>query len=212
MSKKYRTGTSAGSGTEKPAGEENKAGEGQQEAPTEEKPDIKDRDFEKGVCSADVVSSSGGNSDEAVELLKEIKKNTSRTFIMQCVSSGCMVGILAALLFTVFSLLPMVMKTLGMVTDTITTVSDTLNTVNDLAVEADGAIKEINTMSRSITATSEQISGVVEENTATLSDAVTKINNIDFEGLNKAIKDLEDAVGPFATEANSLKNFSIFGR
>ena len=32
-----------------------------------------------------------------------------------------------------------------------------------------------------------------------------KMNDIDFEGLNKAIQDLQDAVGPFATFMNKFK-------
>lgn len=203
MPKKNRADAPEGVSEHTPAEEENKPEETQQDKPAEGT--VKDGIPTGGEGSADVDVSEGSEDKERIELLRAIKKNTSRTFMMQCVSSCCMVGILIALLFTVFSLLPMVMETLRTVTDTVTT-------VNDLALEADGAIKEINTMSRSITATSERVSGVIEDNAETLTDAVTQINNIDFEGLNKAIKDLEDAVGPFATAANSLKGFSLFGR
>lgn len=205
MSEMNRAEASEGAEKNLPAEEENKPSELQQDKPVEETGTGKDGVPAGGVGSADIGVSEDSSVAERIELLKAIKKNTSRTFIMQCISSCCMIGILAAFLFTVFSLLPTVL-------DTLRTVTDTINTVNDLAIQADGAIKEINTMSRSITATSEQISGVVEENTVALSDAVTKINNIDFEGLNKAIRDLEDAVGPFAAAANSLKGFSLFGR
>ena len=40
------------------------------------------------------------------------------------------------------------------------------------------------------------------ENAQSLTDAVEKMNSIDFEGLNKAIQDLQDAVGPFASFMN----------
>jgi len=45
---------------------------------------------------------------------------------------------------------------------------------------------------------------MLTDNSQSLTDAVEKMNNIDFEGLNKAIQDLQDAVGPFA---NLMKKF-----
>ena len=61
------------------------------------------------------------------------------------------------------------------------------------------AIKGVNTMTGSITDTSDNMNSMLTDNSQSLTDAVEKMNNIDFDGLNKAIQDLQDAVGPFAS-------------
>ena len=52
---------------------------------------------------------------------------------------------------------------------------------------------------------SKSLNGFVTDNAQTLTDAATDISNIDFEGLNGAIRDLQDAVGPFAKMMNRFK-------
>ena len=60
-------------------------------------------------------------------------------------------------------------------------------------------------MTSSITGTSENMNSMLTDNSQSLTDAVDKMNNIDFDGLNKAIKDLQDAVGPFASFMNRFR-------
>ena len=60
-------------------------------------------------------------------------------------------------------------------------------------------------MSNEVTSVSEGLNDFIIENAQTLTDAAQDISNIDFEGLNKAIQDLQDAVGPFANLMNRWK-------
>lgn len=91
-------------------------------------------------------------------------------------------------------------------------VCGTLKQVNSLAENATGtldaanqALSEVSKMSGEITGVSTQLSEFITENAQTLSDAATDISEIDFEGLNQAIQDLQDAVGPFANLMNSFR-------
>lgn len=70
---------------------------------------------------------------------------------------------------------------------------------------ADTAISNISAMSDEVTQVSKSLNGFVTDNAQTLTDAATDISNIDFEGLNGAIRDLQDAVGPFAKMMNRFK-------
>ena len=64
-------------------------------------------------------------------------------------------------------------------------------------------IDEIDTMVAEMTTASTNLNKLVDDNSQALTDAINNIAGIDFEGLNKAIKDLKDTVGPMA---------SFFGR
>lgn len=137
------------------------------------------------------------------KLLNDIKRNTSWAFRLQCISALCIAGIFIALFVCTLGLMRLIPQ-----------VSEVLASVDELQIKAGSAIDEVNTMSHSITATSEKFSGFVDENAETLTQAVQNINNIDFDGLNSAIKDLQEAVEPMAAAANTLKGFSLnpFGR
>lgn len=91
-------------------------------------------------------------------------------------------------------------------------VTGTLEQVNSLVEEAGGtlesanqALAEVSEMSTEITGVSTQLNEFITENAQTLSDAATDISEIDFEGLNQAIQDLQDAVGPFANLMNGFR-------
>ena len=46
---------------------------------------------------------------------------------------------------------------------------------------------------------------LLDSNATEMTEAVKSISEIDFDGLNKAIKDLQDAVGPMATFMNKFR-------
>lgn len=87
-----------------------------------------------------------------------------------------------------------------------------LEQINDLTEAAgatleaaDQALVQVSEMSEEITGVSTKLSEFITENAQTLSDAATDISEIDFEGLNQAIQDLQDAVGPFADLMNGFR-------
>ncbi len=46
---------------------------------------------------------------------------------------------------------------------------------------------------------------LLSENSKELTESIKEISEIDFDGLNKAIKDLQDAVGPMASFMNKFR-------
>ncbi len=64
-------------------------------------------------------------------------------------------------------------------------------------------LEGIDEMSAEIKTAADGINSLVDENSEILTDSVNRLNGIDFEGLNKAIADLEAVVEPMA---------SFFGR
>lgn len=137
-----------------------------------------------------------GESTE--ELLKKILESTNRETKYAKRAARFTLGIFLVLLVAMVILIPRI-------TETLTEVNKAVITANATIVKADAAIDNINEMSTSITKTSNSASGMIEDNSEALTSAVQKMSAIDFEGLNTAIQDLQDAVGPFAKFMNSFK-------
>ena len=118
--------------------------------------------------------------DTNAELLKLMKKQVK----FQKISSFCMSGLLVVVLVAALLIVP---KTVALLKD-----------ANTLVTKANESVTKIDQMSDSITTASEKLNTLVDENGESLTSAVQSLSDIDFEGLNKAIKDLQDAVGPMA--------------
>jgi methyl-accepting chemotaxis protein len=106
------------------------------------------------------------------------------------------IGIFLVAIFSAYILVPKAEAALDQVNGMVARVESSL----DLLDEMSNGLKD---MSDSMTDTSEDLNKLVEENGTALSETMKSISEIDFEGLNKAIKDLQDTVGPLA---------SFFGR
>lgn len=81
----------------------------------------------------------------------------------------------------------------------------TMQQIETLAQEASVLMENANTtlegideMSAEIKTAADGINGLVEDNSSVLTESMTKLNSIDFEGLNKAINDLGAVVEPMA--------------
>ena len=81
----------------------------------------------------------------------------------------------------------------------------TLQHADQLIGNANLALADITRMSNSVGDMSKKVDQLVADNSEKLTESVEKLSSIDFAGLNKAIKDLQDAVGPFANLMNRWK-------
>ena len=132
--------------------------------------------------------------EQISELLERMKKQLFYTRILAAAALGLfLVFFLSALI-----IVPQVCGTLKQVNSLVENAEGTLETANQ-------ALSEISVMSSEITGVSTQLSEFITENAQTLSDAAKDISEIDFEGLNQAIQDLQDAVGPFANLMNGFR-------
>lgn len=136
----------------------------------------------------------------------EIQQDTNKQLLEQSREQLFYIRILTGAFFALFLvvfiaaviLIPRVSETLGQVNSLIEEAGGTLESANQ-------ALTEVSEMSTEITGVSTQLNDFITENAQTLSDAATQISEIDFEGLNQAIQDLQDAVGPFANLMNGFR-------
>ena len=138
---------------------------------------------------------------ENEELLKKIADNSAKSLKFHTISAICMAGILVVFILMYITVVPVVNKA--------DTVLDSVNEVATSAAEtvnnAQSTLDEIDKMAKSLQETSEGMNKLIDENGKSLTDSLTKMSQIDFDGLNSAIKDLQDAVGPFATFMNRFR-------
>ena len=123
-------------------------------------------------------------SANSEELLIEIRNITKKKLFWQKISTCCIAAITGIVLVTMVIVIPQL--------------EATLNHINDTAIKAQDSLNEANTMITSITEASENFDSLVAKNGEGLTSAVESMSKIDFEGLNEAIKDLQDAIGPLA--------------
>lgn len=140
-----------------------------------------------------------GNGGESMEdLLRQILEADKKEVKYARRAAFFMTGIFVIFLVAAIIIVPKVIATLSYVNSTAIAANDTLTQANE-------AIAGINTMTSSITGTSDNMNSMLTDNSQALTDAVEKMNGIDFAGLNQAIQDLQDAVGPFASFMNKFK-------
>ncbi len=132
------------------------------------------------------------DSMSAEEMGRRIYENSQKTLKWQRLSAICVAGIFAAVLVAGFLVIP---RTILLIDE----VHSAAQNVNEAVDKAEGAINDLSEMATSLENTSESFDKLITENSGALTESLDKIANIDFEGLNKGIQDLQDAVGPFAS-------------
>ena len=115
------------------------------------------------------------------EMLKVDKKH----LFWQRISAMAVVAMFLVVLVTAMILVPQVVNT--------------LNSINKVAVDAEAAIGDVEVMVSEITSASKNLNKLVDDNDEKLTEAVNNLSSVDFDGLNAAIKDLQDTVGPMAS-------------
>ncbi|MBR1670489.1 MAG: hypothetical protein IJ695_07285 [Butyrivibrio sp.] len=126
-----------------------------------------------------------------IEYLKQIHDMTRKQLNWQRASTSAICGMFLVIMISVILILPRV--------------EATLTHVNEVAVQAQESLDEIDLMVKDIQTASQNLNDLVGDNSETLTGAVNNLANIDFDGLNKAISDLQDAVGPLASFFKSFR-------
>ena len=102
----------------------------------------------------------------------------------QRISAVCMIVMALCVLFAVLKIVPQV--------------ETTLSHINDTAIKAQASLVKVDEMTEGLNEASKNLNKLVDENAEIMTDAMKSISEIDFEGLNKALTDLQGAVGPLA--------------
>lgn len=149
----------------------------------------KDENVNPAVPETAGGQSTGGslNEDAISQLIKKTDKQLRWMRIM-CISA---VAVAVMLLFVCGIIVPKAVHTL-------TEVNSLMEEASVLMDNANTTLAGIDSMSKEITDAADGINGLVETNADVLTDSMTKLNSIDFEGLNQAIADLQTVVEPMA--------------
>ncbi len=117
-------------------------------------------------------------NDENIRLLKE-------QLLWQKIASVGVIGIFAVVLISALMIVPKV--------------TETLSNINNVAMEAGETVGNADEMISEMTKASKNLNNVIDENGEDLTNTMNAIAGIDFEGLNEAITELKDTIGPLAT-------------
>ena len=128
---------------------------------------------------------------DAKEILKELLEFEKREAKYQKVTSILIFCLVLIMGIVSFMIVPVAVQTLTTANATIIQAQEALTKITD-------EMENINGMVSSITETSDSVNKMVTDNAEDLTTSVQNLNSIDFEGLNKAIRDLQDAVAPMA--------------
>ena len=124
-------------------------------------------------------------------LLAEIKELTKKQVRWQRISSLCIAGMLAVVIVVAYILVPKCVATLIY--------------VNTTAQKAEESLVEIDAMVAEMEDASKNLNNLIDANEKSLTEAIQEMSNVDYEGLNKAIKDLQDSVSPLASFFNKFR-------
>ena len=135
---------------------------------------------------------------ENEELLKKLSENSAKSLKFQKITAFCMIGILAVFVIAAFMVVP---PTVAMIAE----IHATASAAGDTVEEASSLISELDKTAKELQKTSGNMNDLLTENGDTITESLNKMSQIDFDGLNQGIKDLQDAVGPFADFMNKFR-------
>lgn len=130
--------------------------------------------------------------------LEVLVKNSKKQLFYDRIKTLAALVIAAGVIYCAIMVLPSVMNTVQHANQVMAQVSETITLANE-------AIESITEMSESITDMGDNMDTFITENAESVEDVMKKIEEVDFENLNKAIKDLGDVVEPFANFFGKFK-------
>ncbi|MCM1125148.1 MAG: hypothetical protein NC429_01620 [Lachnospiraceae bacterium] len=130
--------------------------------------------------------------------LEELVKNSRKQLFYDRIKTLAALVIAAGVVYCAVMVLPSVMNTVQHANQVMAQVSDTITL-------ADSALESITTMSESITEMGDNMDTFIADNAESVEKVMKKMESVDFDSLNKAIKDLGDVVEPFANFFGKFK-------
>lgn len=125
------------------------------------------------------------------DLLTQLVKNSEKQLFYARIRTLATLIIAGGLVICMIVLAPEVLKTVSQANAIMVQASETITL-------ADAAIESITEMSASITEMGDNMDTFITENAESVSQVMKQMEEVDFESLNKAIKDLGDVIEPLA--------------
>ena len=146
----------------------------------------------------DATSKDNVTTKDDADVLTELRDLTRKKLRLQYISTACIGGMLAVLIISVLVMVPRVSTTLAHINNVAAKAEESL-------AKAQESIEQINDMTKSMEQASSNLNKLVDENGESLGAAIKSMTEVDYEGLNQAIKDLQDAIGPMANFMNRFR-------
>ena len=136
--------------------------------------------------------------NEKEDYLKKLYENSEKELKLKKITTFSLVGIFVVIQISALVLVPSAKRTINEIHSVAQKAGDTVE-------KANGTIDDISGMATKLQESADNMNGFINDNSETVTDSLKKISEIDFEGLNKGIKDLQDAVGPMASFMSRFK-------
>lgn len=130
-------------------------------------------------------------SKSTEELLTEILKYQKRGSRITRIASFAVIAIVVAIAVCLVLLMPKIVGFVDHAETSLSQLDGVISETSSMMDEVNGLITEAGTLI-------DNSNKMVSENTDAVSETVQKLNNIDFETLNKAINELHDVVEPLS--------------
>lgn len=136
--------------------------------------------------------------DTQRNLMEKLVKNSEKQLFYSRIAAFAALAAAAALGICLAMMMPSVMRTVDRANEVMAQVSVTIHL-------ADDAMRSVTDMSNAMKDMGTNMDTLISENAESIEEVMKKVEAIDFEGLNSAIKDLGDTVEPFAKFFNKFK-------
>lgn len=130
-------------------------------------------------------------TEESGNLLEQLVKNSSRQLFYARLGGISMTVLALVITAALIIILPKAVKAIDGVNGMIVQAGETIELANE-------AIAGVTEMSTSITDMGDNMDTFITDNAQSIAEIMLKIEDIDFEGLNTAIKDLGAVIEPLA--------------
>lgn len=131
-------------------------------------------------------------------LLEELVSNSRKQLFYARIRTVAALAIAVSLVICIVMVVPKALATVQKANDIMEQASETITLAN-------AAIESVTSMSESIATMGDNMDTFITDNSETMTEVMGKIEGIDFEGLNSAIKDLGDVVEPLANFFGKFK-------
>lgn len=128
---------------------------------------------------------------EVQSLMEQLVTNSKKQLFYTRIIAGFVAVASVVLIVSLVLVVPQARRLIRNANELVTELQDEMETVED-------TLAGVQNMSDSISGVSDNLDSFIKDNSETLQGVVKNMEAIDFEGLNKAIKDLGDVVKPLA--------------
>lgn len=129
------------------------------------------------------------------QLLTELAENSKKQLFFARIYACSAFVIAAAVVICLLIIVPRFLSAVNRANEVMAEASDTIT-------QAEEAINSITAMSNAISSMGENFDALITDNAENITAVMEKLDKVDFEGLNSAIKDLGDVVEPLANFFN----------